>query len=102
MRRKQVLNMRRAGISYSAIGHKLGITGERVRQIINSQSGALSKPSKASPSLKTSEVAHLLNVHINTVRRWSKKGILQGFRIGPRGDRRFKREEINRLSNNSR
>ena len=35
------------------------------------------------------EVAHLLNVHINTVRRWSNQGILKTYRIGPRGDRRF-------------
>ena len=40
------------------------------------------------------EVARLLNIHINTVRRWSNQGVLKTYRIGPRGDRRFKREEI--------
>ena len=44
--------------------------------------------------LTTAGVARLLNVHINTVRRWSNRGILRAYRIGPRGDRRFKREEI--------
>ena len=44
--------------------------------------------------LTTTGVARLLNVHINTVRRWSNRGILRAYRIGPRGDRRFKREEI--------
>lgn len=44
--------------------------------------------------LKTGEVAHLLNVHINTVRRWSNRGILKAYRIGPRGDRRFPRQEV--------
>ena len=44
--------------------------------------------------LKTSEVAHLLNVHINTVRRWSNRGTIRAYRIGPRGDRRFLKEDI--------
>lgn len=46
------------------------------------------------PMLTTSEVARLLNVHINTVRRWSNQGVLKTYRIGARGDRRFHREDI--------
>ena len=46
------------------------------------------------PMLTTSDVAHLLNVHINTVRRWSNRGIIKTYRIGSRGDRRFDREDI--------
>ena len=44
--------------------------------------------------LTTNGVARLLNVHVNTVRRWSDQGLLKVYRIGPRGDRRFKREDI--------
>jgi excisionase family DNA binding protein len=44
--------------------------------------------------LTISEVARLLNVHINTVRRWSQQGILKAYRIGSRGDRRFRRADI--------
>lgn len=44
--------------------------------------------------LTAKQAADLLNVHINTVRRWSKQGILKAYRIGPRGDRRFKREDV--------
>ena len=44
--------------------------------------------------LTVRQVARLLNVHINTVRRWSNQGIIKSCRIGPRGDRRFRREEI--------
>ena len=44
--------------------------------------------------LKANEVAQLLNVHINTVRRWSNQNILKAYRVGPRGDRRFKKEDI--------
>ncbi len=44
--------------------------------------------------LTVSDVANLLNVHINTVRRWSNQGILKAYRIGSRGDRRFRQEDI--------
>ena len=44
--------------------------------------------------LTISEVAQLLNVHINTVRRWTNQGILRSYRIGSRGDRRFRQEDI--------
>lgn len=47
--------------------------------------------------LTTREVAELLHIHPNTVRKWYKQGILKGYRIGPRGDRRFPKEEIQRL-----
>jgi len=49
---------------------------------------------KIDPMLTTSDVAYLLNVHINTVRRWSNQGILRAYRIGSRGDRRFRQEDI--------
>jgi excisionase family DNA binding protein len=44
--------------------------------------------------LTISEVAGLLNVHINTVRRWSNQGTLKVYRVGSRGDRRFRQEDI--------
>ena len=44
--------------------------------------------------LTASELAELLNVHINTVRRWSNRGILKAYRVGPRGDRRFSKEDV--------
>jgi len=46
------------------------------------------------PMLTTNDVARMLNVHINTVRRWSNQGILKTYRIGSRGDRRFHRNDI--------
>ena len=49
---------------------------------------------KIDPMLTTSDVAHLLNIHMNTVRRWSNQGVLRAYRIGSRGDRRFRQEDI--------
>jgi hypothetical protein len=31
---------------------------------------------------------------MNTVRRWSNQGVLKAYRIGSRGDRRFRQEDI--------
>jgi excisionase family DNA binding protein len=47
-----------------------------------------------SEMLTIREVARLFHVHPNTLRRWSNNGRIRAYRITPRGDRRFKREEI--------
>ena len=47
--------------------------------------------------LTVREVSQILHVHSNTLRRWSDQGIIKAYRIGPRGDRRFKQEDINLL-----
>jgi len=52
---------------------------------------------KISPMLPTREVALLLHVHSNTVRRWADHGIIKAYRISRRGDRRFRREDIIRF-----
>jgi len=44
--------------------------------------------------LKVKEVARMLHIHENTVRRWSDKGVLKSYRIGTRGDRRFIQNDI--------
>lgn len=57
----------------------------------------MSNHEELNPMLTTSEVARLLNVHINTVRRWSNQGVLKTYRIGTRGDRRFERDDVVRF-----
>ena len=52
---------------------------------INNQFGSM---------LTVREVSQLLHVHSNTLRRWSDQGIIKAYRIGPRGDRRFRAEDI--------
>jgi excisionase family DNA binding protein len=47
--------------------------------------------------LTVREVARLFHIHPNTLRRWSNNGRIKAYRITPRGDRRFKREEVARF-----
>ena len=51
------------------------------------------------PMLTVSEVARLLHVHPNTVRKWQKQGLLRAYRLGRRGDRRFPLPEVERFLN---
>ena len=44
-----------------------------------------------------SEVAKILQVHPNTLRRWEGHGYIPVYRINRRGDRRFKREDVEKL-----
>jgi len=44
--------------------------------------------------LTVREVSQILHVHSNTLRRWSDLGLIKSYRIGPRGDRRFRQEDI--------
>ena len=54
----------------------------------------MTRHARVNGMLTASDVARLLNVHMNTVRRWTNKGILKTYRVGPRGDRRFRQEDI--------
>ena len=48
-------------------------------------------------TLTISQVAQYVSAHVNTVRRWSNRGLLKEYRIGPRGDRRYRREDVIRF-----
>ena len=48
----------------------------------------------AGPMLTMREACRLLNVHGNTLRRWSEMGIVKAYRIGIGQHRRFKAEDI--------
>jgi DNA-binding transcriptional MerR regulator len=50
------------------------------------------------PALLTiREVTHLLHVHPNTLRNWEREGLIQVVRIGPRKDRRYKKDIIEKM-----
>lgn len=52
------------------------------------------------PELLTlKEAGMILKCHPNTLRNWDKNGILKAVRIGERGDRRFRKEDILKLIN---
>ena len=43
------------------------------------------------------QAAEILNVHIETLRRWDKKGKLKAIIVNERGDRRYKPEDLEKL-----
>jgi len=95
-RRDEIIRLRETGLSYAKIGSIFGITRERVRQIVKGKSTP--KPDLDSKVMLTiTDVGQLLGLHISTVRRWDNSGILRAYHIGPRGDRRFKREDVDRF-----
>lgn len=47
--------------------------------------------------LTTGQASLVLNVHANTLRRWSDLGIIETYRIGLRGDRRFRLGDLVKL-----
>jgi len=47
--------------------------------------------------LRISEAAQLLSVHPNTIRAWHNLGLLKAYRVGRRGDRRFRLEDIEKF-----
>ena len=46
------------------------------------------------PMLTASEVADLLHLHVNTVKRLGDRGELPFFRVCKRGDQRFRLEDV--------
>jgi excisionase family DNA binding protein len=48
----------------------------------------------AGPMLTMREACRLLNVHGNTLRRWSEMGLIKAYRVGIGQHRRFKTEDI--------
>ena len=46
------------------------------------------------PLLTASEVAQMLHLHVNTVKRLGDRGELPFFRVCSRGDRRYRFEDV--------
>ena len=47
--------------------------------------------------LTLKETAQVLKVHPNTLRSWDRKGVLAAIRIGVKGVRRYKKEDIEKF-----
>ncbi len=49
--------------------------------------------------LSISEVSSIFGIHQDTLRNWEKKGLITPLRVGPRKDRKYKPEDIERIAN---
>jgi len=47
--------------------------------------------------LTTDEAAAYLQVHIETMRRWARTGVIPAAKLGNRGGFRFRREDLDRF-----
>ena len=47
--------------------------------------------------LRIREAAEMLGVNPETLRRWDRQGRLKAIKIGKRGDRRYRQEDIAKL-----
>ena len=52
--------------------------------------------------LTASEVAEMLHLHVNTVKRLGDRGELKYYKVCKRGDRRFLLEDVRRFQDNHR
>jgi len=48
--------------------------------------------------LKIREAAQILNVNPETLRRWDRSGKLKAIKISERGDRRYREEDIKKIT----
>lgn len=49
--------------------------------------------------LSISEVSKIFGIHKDTLRNWEKRGMISPLRVGPRKDRKYKQEDIEKISN---
>jgi excisionase family DNA binding protein len=90
--RRRSKNMIEAKKSHSPTGNTPAITDALK---VNRLPGAREEIINNSPFMLTvQDVSRILNVHENTVRRWSNQGVIKSIRLGPRGDRRYKLQDI--------
>ena len=54
------------------------------------------------PMLTASEVAEMLHLHVNTVKRLGDRGELKYYKVCKRGDRRFLLEDVRRFLDQNR
>ncbi|MBI2046155.1 MAG: type I restriction-modification system subunit M [Parcubacteria group bacterium] len=59
----------------------------------------MKKTSSEKALLSISEVSSIFGIHQDTLRNWEKKGLITPLRVGPRKDRKYKPEDIERIAN---
>jgi type I restriction enzyme M protein len=58
----------------------------------------MTKTSNNKALLSIGEVAKIFGIHRDTLRNWEKKGLIKPLKIGPRGDRKYRPEDIERIA----
>lgn len=95
--REQVIRLKQEGMSVASISFVVGISRRQVTKIVASSVRRAPRATCPQALLSTAQTARVLNLHMNTIRRSSDTGKLPSYRIGSRGDRRFKWKDIQRL-----
>jgi excisionase family DNA binding protein len=57
----------------------------------------MSHISKKQKLLTLRQASEILGLHPNTLRNWDNDGTLKAVRVGSRGDRRYLKEDVERL-----
>ena len=99
-RRDEIRALRARGLSYTEIALRMGITREQARRLAAPENLRVSGPANPrdmESMLTPTQAANYLSVHVNTLRRWSDVGKLPAMRLGSRGDRRFRRRDVEAL-----
>jgi len=96
LRNAAIILLHSLGFSRPEIGKLFGLAEKTVQEIYRGQGARIMVGGTAS-IMTCGEAARLLRVHMNTVRRWADAGKLPSVRLGDRGDRRFRREDLEAL-----
>jgi excisionase family DNA binding protein len=100
---QRLANVKRKGLTYQEIGQILGLSRQRIAEVLSpnrrTDSVSVNRRRSGSPGglLSTTDVAEFLHVHPNTVRRWSDAGMIPAYRVGERLDRRFRRTDVRKF-----
>ncbi|HHX58574.1 MAG TPA: N-6 DNA methylase, partial [Candidatus Moranbacteria bacterium] len=57
------------------------------------------KSSKSNKLLSISQVSRIFGIHKDTLRNWEERGIISPLRVGPRKDRKYRPEDIEKIAN---
>jgi excisionase family DNA binding protein len=100
---ERLVTLRNEGLTYQEIGQILGLSRQRVAEILapNRRINSVSVNGRQSASphelLSSTDAAIFLGVHPNTLRRWSDDGIIHAYRFGKRLDRKFCKTDLEKF-----
>jgi excisionase family DNA binding protein len=78
---------------HSTTGHPSGADALHAHRKANDHMGSMAV-NELGPMLTATEVAEMLHLHVNTVKRLGDRGELPFYRVCKRGDRRFRLDDV--------